>query len=163
VKFFHYTFEDLLVYLHNVAEPGELSGIELATGWMNRGSSSGRGWEFFSSPPRLRPTQPPIQWVPEVLSLGVKRQGCEADNPPPSSAEIKNEWSYTYNPQYAFMGWWSVKKISTGTTLPLPFTLPIRWGGEVMFRNLLSAYKVETMKCLLRWSSSYIIHYCISL
>jgi hypothetical protein len=37
----------------------------------------------------LGPTQPPIQWVPGDLSLGVKRQGCEADHSPPSSAEVK--------------------------------------------------------------------------
>jgi hypothetical protein len=43
----------------------------------------------------LGPTQPPIQWVPGTLSLRVKRQGREADHTPPSSAEVKNEWSYT--------------------------------------------------------------------
>jgi hypothetical protein len=32
---------------------------------------------------------------PRVLSLEVKRPGREADNLPPASAEIKNEWSYT--------------------------------------------------------------------
>jgi hypothetical protein len=32
------------------------------------------------------PTQPPIQWVPGALSLGVKWPGREADHPPPSSA-----------------------------------------------------------------------------
>jgi hypothetical protein len=37
----------------------------------------------------LRPTQPPIQWLPEVLSLGVKRPGREADHSPPSSVEVK--------------------------------------------------------------------------
>jgi hypothetical protein len=37
----------------------------------------------------LGPTQPPIQWVPGALSLGVKRPGREADHSPPSSAEIK--------------------------------------------------------------------------
>jgi hypothetical protein len=37
----------------------------------------------------LGPTQPPIQWVPRILSLGVKRLGCEADHSPPSSAEVK--------------------------------------------------------------------------
>jgi hypothetical protein len=26
--------------------------------------------------------------------LGVKRPGCEADNSPPSNAEVKNAWSY---------------------------------------------------------------------
>jgi hypothetical protein len=37
----------------------------------------------------LGPTQPPIQWVPGALSLGVKRPGREADHSPPSSAEVK--------------------------------------------------------------------------
>jgi hypothetical protein len=35
------------------------------------------------------PTQPPIQWVPGTLSLGVKRSGRKADHSPPSSAEVK--------------------------------------------------------------------------
>jgi hypothetical protein len=32
------------------------------------------------------------------LSLGVKRPGREADHSPPSSAEVKNAWSYTSTP-----------------------------------------------------------------
>jgi hypothetical protein len=43
-----------------------------------------------ASRPVLRPIQPPIQWVPGVLSLGVKQQQREADNLPPSSAQFKN-------------------------------------------------------------------------
>jgi hypothetical protein len=39
--------------------------------------------------PALGPTQPPIQWVPGALSLGVKRPGREADHSPPSTAEVK--------------------------------------------------------------------------
>jgi hypothetical protein len=39
----------------------------------------------------LGPTQPPIQWERGVLSLGVKRPGCEADHSHPSRAEVK-EW-----------------------------------------------------------------------
>jgi hypothetical protein len=50
------------------------------------------------------PTQPPIQWVPGALSLGVKRPGREADRSRPSSAEINNAWRYTSAPQYAFLG-----------------------------------------------------------
>jgi len=34
-------------------------------------------------------TQPLIQWVPEALSLGVRRPGREADNSPPSSVVVK--------------------------------------------------------------------------
>jgi len=32
---------------------------------------------------------PPIQWVPGVLSLGVKRPGREADYSLPYSADVK--------------------------------------------------------------------------
>jgi hypothetical protein len=49
------------------------------------------------------PTQPPIQWVPRELSLGVKRPGREDDHSPPSSAEVK-EWSYTSTPPIRLHG-----------------------------------------------------------
>jgi hypothetical protein len=55
------------------------------------------------------PTQSLIQWVPGALSLGVKRPGREADHSPPSGAEVKNAWSYTSTPQYAFIVWCLVK------------------------------------------------------
>jgi hypothetical protein len=57
----------------------------------------------------LGPIQPPIQWVPRALFLGVKRPRREADHSPPSSAEVKNAWSYTSTPQYVFMAWCLVK------------------------------------------------------
>jgi hypothetical protein len=52
----------------------------------------------------LGPTQPPIQRVTGALSLGVKRPGREADNSPPSSAEVKNGWSYTSTPPIRIHG-----------------------------------------------------------
>jgi hypothetical protein len=59
--------------------------------WMIGGSSSpGRIFLLTTaSRPALGSTQPPIQWVPGALSLGVKRPGREADHSPPSSAEVK--------------------------------------------------------------------------
>ena len=36
-----------------------------------------------------------VQWVEVALSMGMKRSGCDADHLSPSSAEIKNEHSYT--------------------------------------------------------------------
>jgi hypothetical protein len=48
--------------------------------------------------------QQPIQWVPEALSLGVKRPGREADHSPPSSAEVKNAWSYISTPPLRLHG-----------------------------------------------------------
>jgi hypothetical protein len=79
-----------------------------ATGWTIGGSSPGRGWEFFCVPPRPDRlwglTQPPIQWVPGALSLGVKRPGREADHSPPSSAEVKNGRSWTSTPPIGLHG-----------------------------------------------------------
>jgi hypothetical protein len=46
----------------------------------------------------LGPTQPPIQWVLGDLSLGVKQPVHEADHSPPSSAKVKNVWSYNSTP-----------------------------------------------------------------
>jgi len=68
-------------------------------------SQQGLGIFLYTTAPRkaLGPTQPPIWWVPGALSLGIKRPGCEAYHSPPSSAEIKNAWSYTFTPQYSFM------------------------------------------------------------
>jgi hypothetical protein len=61
----------------------------------------GRGWEFFSSPPR-----PDRFWGPSSFPSN----GCqgsfpvgETDHSSPSSAEVKNAWSYNSTPQYAFM------------------------------------------------------------
>jgi hypothetical protein len=54
-------------------------------------SRSGLGIFLFTTASRtaLGLTNPPIQWVPGSLSLGVKRPGNEADHLPTSSAEVK--------------------------------------------------------------------------
>jgi hypothetical protein len=72
------------------------------------GSIPGRGWEFLSSP--LRPDwlwSPPTSYPmgTRAHSLGVKRPGHEADHSPSYSVEVKNVWSNTFTPQYAFMAW----------------------------------------------------------
>jgi hypothetical protein len=56
------------------------------------------------------PNQPPIQWVPEALSLGLKWPGDEANHSPPSKAEVRNEWSYNSTPPYVFMAWCLIKQ-----------------------------------------------------
>jgi hypothetical protein len=43
------------------------------------------------------------------FSLVIKGPGREADHSPPSSAEVKNAWSYTSTPQYVFVAWCLVK------------------------------------------------------
>jgi hypothetical protein len=69
--------------------------VQWATSWtigvLGFDSRRGLGIFLFTTASRtaLGPTRPPIQWVPGALSLGVKRPVREADNSPPSSAEVK--------------------------------------------------------------------------
>jgi hypothetical protein len=67
----------------------------MATGYGldDRGSNPDRGKVFlFSTTPRpfLVFTQPPIQWVPRAISLGVERPCREANHLSPSSVEMQN-------------------------------------------------------------------------
>jgi hypothetical protein len=100
----------------------------------------------------LGPTQPPIQWVPWALSLGVKRTGRKADHSPPSSAEVK-EWVelYLYSPNTpAWLG--AELKKSTRTTLPLPVKpLPLHQptrntdGPAVSVSELLARFRDQVL------------------
>jgi hypothetical protein len=62
---------------------------KFAIGWRIRGSNPG-GWGEFPHPsrPALGLTQPPVKYVPGLLS-GVSRPGRGVDHPPPSSAKFK--------------------------------------------------------------------------
>jgi hypothetical protein len=81
-----------LVHIFSSALYSQGAGIALGHGLDDRGFElrQGLGIFFFipASRPALGPTQPPMQWVPGALSLGVKRLGREADQSPPST-EVK--------------------------------------------------------------------------
>jgi hypothetical protein len=84
------------------------SAVSIATSWTTEGSEFKSRWvnNFYfsmSSKQALRSTQPPLQWVPEALSPGVKRPGREADHSPSASAEVKKMWISASTPPYAFM------------------------------------------------------------
>ena len=51
----------------------------------------------------LSEIEPSLQWVPAVLTPGVKWPGREAFHSPLSSAGFQNEWSCTYAFPYACM------------------------------------------------------------
>jgi hypothetical protein len=59
---------------------------------------------LFSTAPRpaLRPTLPPIQWIPGAIfpGVGINRPGREDIHSAPSGAEFKKAWRYTYTPPY---------------------------------------------------------------
>jgi len=65
----------------------------LGYGSDDRGFETQQGLGIFHFTIAYKPvlwfTQPPIHWVPGVLSLGVKLPWREADHSPPSSAEVK--------------------------------------------------------------------------
>jgi hypothetical protein len=82
-------------------EPWQLSRYSPGLRPENRGSRVRfpEGAENFlfttASRTALGPTQPPMQWVPVVLSLRVKWPVREDDHSPPSSAKVK-EWVELY-------------------------------------------------------------------
>jgi len=61
---------------------------------------------FFKSACRsvLNNTHSLVQLVPGALTSGVKRPEREADHSPPSSAEVKDAWSYTSFPAIHLQG-----------------------------------------------------------
>jgi hypothetical protein len=102
---------------------------------------------FFTtaSRPALGPTQPLIQWVPGVLSLGVKQPGHEADHSPPSSAEVKMFGAIPSFPQYTFMAWCSVKAQGQLYFYLYLSLMSLSWYNMTWKKNLsrISTYKVE--------------------
>jgi hypothetical protein len=75
------------------------------------------------SRPTLGPTQPPIQLIPVVLSLRVKRPERKADHSPPSSAEVKECVElYLYSTNTSL---WRGAKFRAGIIIPLPLPLPL--------------------------------------
>jgi hypothetical protein len=106
IYYLHYIYI-LLIYL--------LVGIALSYG-LEIGVLGFDSWRMLgiiiltaASRPALGPTQPPIHWVSEALSLGVKWPGSEADHSLPSSAEVKIPGAIPPFPQYVFMAWCLVK------------------------------------------------------
>jgi hypothetical protein len=76
--------------LLKVCGPGSVVGIATAYGLDGPGIDSRWKRDFpHLSRPALRPTQPPLQWVPG-LPGGKVRPGRDADPLLPSSAEVKN-------------------------------------------------------------------------
>jgi hypothetical protein len=66
---------------------------DYAMGWTTQDSIPSRSnTVLFSemSTHGLEPTQPPIQWVTGVHSLGTKRSEREADDSPPPTDKVKN-------------------------------------------------------------------------
>ena len=74
-------------------------GIATAYGLDGQGIESRWRRDFpHLSRPALRPTQPPVKWVP-VFSGGKLQPGCDADPSPHSSTVVKNRVElYLYSP-----------------------------------------------------------------
>jgi hypothetical protein len=68
-------------------------------------SRSYEGIRLFPAASRraLGPTQSPNQQVSGVPSTGAEQPARESDHSAPSSAEVKNAWSYTSTHSYVFM------------------------------------------------------------
>jgi hypothetical protein len=95
-----------LYIMTDIMDPGRLRryGWGLRARWQRtRSSVPGRTTRRFSSQcsDRLRPTKHPNQCIAgSPFPGGVKLPSLEPDHSPPSSAKIKNLWSYTATVPY---------------------------------------------------------------
>jgi hypothetical protein len=101
----------ILVYLRCDAgsQPGSSVSIVSGYGLDDRGSIPSRGKMIFPlatvSRPALGPTQPPIQWVPGALSLGLKRgRGVTLTTHPYLVSRLKMSRIYTSSPPKGLRG-----------------------------------------------------------
>jgi hypothetical protein len=93
----HYT--SYFHFHHNVMRRMAKPVEELSYRLGDTGFKSCRRHETFlfsnTTTPPLEPTQPPIQWLPGALCLGVKQLGHETEHATPSSLKFKNQWCHT--------------------------------------------------------------------
>jgi hypothetical protein len=74
---------------------------------------------FFEASSRAhRTTQPCIQCYLRVFKAGIKRPNCGAEHSSPTSTKIRNKWSYTSTPTYAFL-------VRTRTSLPYHLSITL--------------------------------------
>jgi hypothetical protein len=86
---FHYRLHKRLSLGHILRTSSTALGYKLE----DRRFESRQGLGIFlfttATRPALGPTQPPVQWLPGALSVGIKRPGHEGDRSPPPSAKVK--------------------------------------------------------------------------
>jgi hypothetical protein len=126
-------------------------------GWSGFDSQEELGIFLFDtmSTPALEPTQPPIQWVPGAISLGVKRPGREANRS--SSVAIKECVElYLHSPNTC-----SLRGAYLCTETTLAFTLRIHMHTHkfpiinyFVCRGILNYILVSTMFI------THCLHYC---
>jgi hypothetical protein len=164
----------LFFCIFNLWSRGSSVSAVFGYGLGDRGSIPGRGWRIFPlasvSRPALRPTQPPVQWVPGVLSSRVKRGRGVTLTTHPHLVPRSRMRSYTSSPPP------SASMACSGTALLTVFTLYLIYrlhfqtadvnakvlncvvaprtdtgkcftndGKSSSFRNVLFCYKHQTM------------------
>jgi hypothetical protein len=85
-------------------EPFSAVGIQPGCGSDDRGFGVRVPVELFTPPYRRDRFWGPLNLLSNgygALSLGVKRQGLEADQSPPTSAQVKKTWVYISTLPYA--------------------------------------------------------------
>jgi hypothetical protein len=83
--------------------------------------------------------------VAGALSLGVKRKEREVDHSPLYSAEVKNAWSYTLTPQYAFMALCSVKITGKILLIIIVTVTVINYSGSILFVGRIYYLKTDSI------------------
>jgi hypothetical protein len=95
----HTLFSGTYIYIYIPRSWGSSVSTVTDYGLDDWGSIPDRGRGFFFCIQTLGPTQPPVQWEPGVLSLGVKRsRGVTLTTPPHLVQRLRMSRSYTSSP-----------------------------------------------------------------
>ena len=86
--------------------------------------------------------------APNSVVIGILTQGIEVDHVIPSSAEVKNEWSCTLSPPYAFMAW---------ILTPLPFYVVTDYCEYLVKFTKVIVVVVDSPEVKVMPSASYLI------
>jgi hypothetical protein len=125
IELVHHLLNCLIKFLHTMTR--------LWAGWLRNHSIPSRVKIFPSSPKWidwLSDLNPPNQWVPRAPSLGLKWVVHEAEQPPPSSFQVKNERRYTSTVPYAFMPQVHYKELDTECVISQ--LIKNRWKTQIM-------------------------------
>lgn len=125
----------------------------LWAGRLRNYSIPSRGKIFLSSPKWtdwLSELNPPNQWVTRAPSLGLKSLVHEAEQPPPSSFQVKNESRHTSTVQYVLMP-------CTGKTLPLPHKSHVHHYRQLDTEYYFSAHQKQVKNSDNEYSITFII------
>jgi len=116
------------------------------------------GMKFMAQESIMRPTQPPLRWVPGALSLWVKRTRREDNHLNPPSTELKEWVELHLNNPIRLQGMvFSLKKAKRQLHIYIPYNRPsIEAATSFQWRVTKCSYEERTIPSII----TFLVVYC---